>query len=110
MLIPLDPGNINYDDLYDALASNTIGGAIIDTWSHGCWGEAMACGPPYGAVTEPYGGKGSFAALPNVRMTPNVQFQTRTFWDQSAAFCGANLRALVNGQPLQQVVRNITAA
>lgn len=108
VLIPLDPNNVEWDALYDALFGNLIGGAILDVWPDGCWGFKLDCGPPYGATTEPYSGKGSFRDLPNVRMTPNVMFQSDNLWDNSAAFTGANLRALVNGDPLQGVVRNIT--
>ena len=113
VLIPLDPTNVDFDALYDALEGNAIGGAILDVWPDGCWGFKLECGPPFGPGTRPYagkGGRGSFRDLPNVRMTPNVMFQFEQFWDNSAAFCGANLNALVRGQPLDGVVRNITTA
>ncbi len=35
---------------------------------------------------------------------------SQQFFDNSAAFCGANLQALAQGQPLKGVVRNISTA
>ena len=32
VLIPLDPNNVDFAALYDALAANAIGGAILDVW------------------------------------------------------------------------------
>ena len=55
----------------------------------GCWGYKLECGPPFG----PSNGTDSFRDQ-RPRMTPNVMFQTKQFWDNSAAFVGANPRPL----------------
>jgi lactate dehydrogenase-like 2-hydroxyacid dehydrogenase len=109
VLIPLARQNVDYGALHDTLAAGAIGGAILDTWPDGCWGVNVECGAPYGSGTEPYAGTGSFKDLPNVKMTPMVMMQTEQFWDNSAKFCGANLKAFVDGRPLQGIVRNITS-
>ena len=42
-------------------------------------------------------------------MTGNIMMQPQEFWDFSAAFAAANVRALLAGEPLAGVVRNATA-
>lgn len=107
VLIPMDPTDINYDDLYAALVSKKIGGAILDVEPQGCFGIGVECGPPYGAPAQPFKQSNKFQDLPNVVLSGNVMMQTELFWDNSAKFVGANLKALVQGKPLAGIVRPI---
>ena len=96
--------------LCDLLHLQIFPPVVLHVSKPGCWGFKLECGPPFGPATAPYAGKGSFRDLPNVKMTPNVMFQTEQFWDNSAAFVGANLKAFVEGRQLNpiSIVRNIT--
>jgi hypothetical protein len=106
VLIPLDPSNVDFGALYEALDDQKIGGAILDVWpvyscynvimlsllgsvsffdagdtptQDGCWGFKLDCGPPFGKATQPWAGKGDFRKLGNVRMTPNVRILSRAY-------------------------------
>ena len=104
VLIPTNPGHVDYAALYDALAARRVGGAFLDVWPSGCWGAAEECGPPFGAATQPHGLP--FDRLENVLLTPNMMEQDDQFWRLSAHLAGDNLRALLDGAPLRGVVRN----
>lgn len=82
-------------DLYEALTSGTIAGAILDVW----W--------RYPTVEEPERRPSAFPfhELPNVLMTPHSSGWTEQMMDRRWDMVIANLRALARGEPFINVVR-----
>lgn len=106
VFITVNPlGDEGLDALYKALSSKSIGGAFVDAWFHGCPGLALACGPEYGQPAWPTPDK-RLLELDNVQLTSNNLDQDDWFWSQSAIAVSANLKALVTGGPLSNVVSN----
>lgn len=110
VVIPIAGPPVDYDALYEALSKKAIGGAVLDSWRHGCWSYPVAaCGPAYGPDAEPYA-KDPIQLLDNVIPLPGMAMRDAKFWEDSAVFVGKNLLALVNNQPLQGVLRNGTSS
>jgi len=81
--------------LYDALAHGRIGGAIIDTWYN----------YPSPGAAHPMPSALPFHALPNIVMTPHMSGWTSGTIRRRQLTMAANIKRLVAGQPLQNVVR-----
>jgi len=81
--------------LYDALATGRIAGAIIDTWYR----------YPSPDAPHPMPSALPFHALPNIVMTPHMSGWTSGTIRRRQATMAANIKRLVNGQPVQNVVR-----
>jgi phosphoglycerate dehydrogenase-like enzyme len=81
--------------LYDALASQRIGGAIIDTWYIYPSPTVVECAPS----------RFDFAALPNVVMTPHMSGWTSGTVTRRQQKMAENIARLVAGQPLLNVVK-----
>jgi len=81
--------------LYDALASGTIAGAVIDVW----WRYPDASNPSPRPSAMP------FHELPNVMMTPHSSQWTEQMMDRRWDMIVSNLSRLRRGEPLQDVVR-----
>ncbi|CAJ1328712.1 unnamed protein product [Effrenium voratum] len=108
VLIPISANPVDFDALYQALLTRSIG-AVLDVWPQGCWHfPDMFCGPPYSKEAQPY--PQNIRSLSNVLTLPGVAMRDDRFWSNSAAFAGKNLVALANGSSLQGVVRNASAA
>ncbi len=82
-------------DLYEALTSGVIAGAIIDVW----WRYPTAEEPERRPSAYP------FETLPNVFMTPHSSGWTEQMMDRRWDMVIANLRASWRGEPFQNVVR-----
>ena len=82
-------------DLYEALTSGVIAGAVIDVW----W--------QYPDASEPQrrGSRFPFHELDNVLMTPHSSGWTEQMMDRRWNMIIANLRAAWSGEPLINVVR-----
>jgi len=108
VLIPVSANPVDFDALYHALLTGSIGGAVLDVWPQGCWHYPDSfCGPPYGHEAQPYL-QSHLAQLDNVLVLPGVAMRDTKFWSNSAAWVSDNLVALIDGLPLKGVVRNAT--
>jgi phosphoglycerate dehydrogenase-like enzyme len=83
------------EDLFEALRSGVIAGAVLDTWYRY---PASASDP-----VEP--SRFPFAGLANVRMTPHSAAWTDAVWERRAAVLAANIARLKAGEPLRHIVR-----
>jgi phosphoglycerate dehydrogenase-like enzyme len=84
---------VDEDALYAALSDGVIAGAAIDVW-YGYPSEGNTAAPS----------RLPFDALPNVLMTPHSSGLTRQTFAGRAADIAANIRRLVAGDPLRNVV------
>ena len=84
--------------LYDALASCSIVGAAIDTWYE----------YPVGQDDSPRPSKYAFWELDNVIMTPHHSGATEGTRTRRAATVAANIDRLANGQPLENVIDELS--
>lgn len=79
--------------LYEALAANRIGGAVLDVWyqypSTGSQGQPAAY---------------PFSELSNVLMTPHISGVTRQTFEGRASDIVANIKRLANNEPIANVV------
>jgi phosphoglycerate dehydrogenase-like enzyme len=82
-------------DLFEALTSGIIAGAVIDVW----W--------QYPDAADPHrrGSRYPFHELDNVLMTPHSSGWTEQMMDRRWDMIMANLRATWSGEPLRNVVR-----
>lgn len=82
-------------DLYEALTSGVIAGAVIDVWwQYPVAGDAQRRGSSF-----------PFHELDNVLMTPHSSGWTEQMMDRRWDMIMANLRAIWRGEPLRNVVR-----
>jgi phosphoglycerate dehydrogenase-like enzyme len=79
--------------LHAALSDNRIGGAVIDVWYNYPKGTAHAAPADV-----------DFSSLGNVMMTPHVSGVTRQTFEGRARDIADNIRRLIDGQPLRNVV------
>lgn len=84
--------------LYDSLASNLIAGAAIDTWYE----------YPVTETDSPRPSKYPFWELDNVIMTPHHSGATVGTRDRRAATVAANIDRIAKGQPLVNVLNDIS--
>lgn len=84
--------------LYDALANNRIAGAAIDTWYD----------YPVSDTDAPRPSKYPFWELDNVIMTPHHSGATIGTRDRRAATVAANIDRIAKGQPLENVLTDIS--
>jgi phosphoglycerate dehydrogenase-like enzyme len=82
-------------DLYEALTSGLIAGAVIDVW----WQYPDAAAP------QRRGSRYPFHELDNVLMTPHSSGWTEQMMDRRWDMIVANLRATWSGEPLRNIVR-----
>lgn len=82
-------------DLYEALTSARIAGAVIDVW----WQYPDAADP------QRRGSRFPFHELDNVLMTPHSSGWTEQMMDRRWDMIMANLRAAWRGEPLRNIVR-----
>lgn len=107
LLIPISSGSVDFVALQGALTKRLSLRAVLDVWPSGCWDdESASCGPPYGQADWP--ASPTLAQLPNVFPLPGMAMRDMRFWQGSAALAASNLQALLDGKPLQHVVRNAT--
>ena len=85
---------IDEDALFDALASRQIFGAVLDVWYQY---------PSRGATHRP--SSRPFSELPNVVMTPHIAAWTREAMDARARVIADQIRRLMDGAPLRNIVR-----
>lgn len=87
-------GVVDEVSLHRALSDGVIAGAALDVWYHyPAPGEAIAAPARH-----------DFAALTNVIMTPHVAGVTRQTFEGRAGDIADNVRRLVAGEPLRNVV------
>lgn len=103
-VVPTAAETVDWDALAAELERRPSLFATLDNWPRGCWRWPDAeCGregaPSWPAATR-------FAALPNALTTPAMAMRDEVLWAESAAFVARNLRALLEGAPLEFVVRN----
>ncbi|HJP28003.1 MAG TPA: 2-hydroxyacid dehydrogenase [Dehalococcoidia bacterium] len=84
--------------LYDALASKLIAGAAIDTWYE----------YPVGDDDQPRPSKYPFWELGNIVMTPHHSGATFGTRNRRAATVAANIDRLTKGQPLENVLNDVS--
>lgn len=85
---------VNEQALYDALAGNRIGGAIIDTWYN----------YPDGSGTEPWPSNLPFHELPNTILSAHESAWTEALQTRRWQFVADNLERVRRGEePLNQV-------
>lgn len=84
---------VDEDALFAALSEGRLGGAAIDVW-YSYPGDPAATAPS----------RHRFGDLPNVLLTPHVSGVAISTFAGRAADIGANVTALVNGEPLSNVV------
>jgi phosphoglycerate dehydrogenase-like enzyme len=84
--------------LYDALVSNRIAGAAIDTWYE----------YPVTETDSPRPSKYPFWELDNIIMTPHHSGATYGTRDRRAATVATNIDRLAKGQPLVNVLEDIS--
>ena len=84
--------------LFDALSSRSIAGAAIDTWYE----------YPVGQDDSPRPSKYPFWELDNLIMTPHHSGATEGTRVRRAATVAANIDRLVNGQPLENVIQELS--
>jgi len=107
LLIPIASGSVDFVALQAALTKRQSLRAVLDVWPSGCWDdESASCGPPYGKADWPV--SPTLTQLPNVFPLPGMAMRDTRFWQGSAALAASNLQALLNGKPLQHIVRNAT--
>lgn len=82
-------------DLYEALSSATIAGAVIDVW----WQY------PDAGNAQRRGSRFAFHEMDNVLMTPHSSGWTEQMMDRRWDMIVANLRAIWRGEPLSNLVR-----
>lgn len=82
---------IDEDALYDALADNRIGGAILDTWYV----------YPSADTPNPHPGNRPFHLLPNVTMTPHMSGWTHGTIARRRADMADNVNRLARNEPLR---------
>ena len=80
--------------LYDALRTQRIGGAVIDTWYN----------YPTGAETTAAPSSLPFADLPNVLMTPHMSGWTHGTIARRQEVMAANIRRRMRGEPCENVL------
>jgi phosphoglycerate dehydrogenase-like enzyme len=83
------------EDLYQALKQGLIAGAVIDAWYQ----------YPASATDKVAPSRFPFGDLPNVRMTPHSSAWTDGVWERRCRFIADNMRRLVTGAPLMNIVR-----
>lgn len=86
---------VDEDALYDALASRSIGGAVLDVWYR----------YPSSAEPDPPPAHRPFWELPNVWCTPHSSAWTRELSQRRYAVVAANINALGADRPLVNLVR-----
>lgn len=79
--------------LYQALAANRIGGAVLDVWYQ--YPTTGSHGQP---ATHPFG------ELPNVLMTPHISGVTRQTFEGRVRDIVANIQRLASNEPIANVV------
>ena len=84
--------------LYDALASRTITGAAIDTWYE----------YPSGTADQPRPSRAPFWDLPNIIMTPHHSGATFGTASRRGQTVAANIDRLTRGEPLLNVVTELS--
>jgi phosphoglycerate dehydrogenase-like enzyme len=84
--------------LYDALASKSIAGAAIDTWYE----------YPVSDSDQPRPSKYPFWELDNIVMTPHHSGATFGTRDRRAETVAANIDRLANGEPLVNVLDDVS--
>ena len=91
---------ISEPDLYRALQSRQIAGAVLDAWYH------------YPSAQNPHPAPSDFpfSALDNVIMTPHISGWTDGMLDRRWSEIAANLDNLALGKPLINLVRAADAA
>jgi len=89
---------VNEKALYDALKSNSIAGAAIDTWYE----------YPTSDTDTPRPSKYPFWELDNIIMTPHHSGATFGTRDRRAKTVAANIDRLSKGQPLENVLTDIS--
>jgi phosphoglycerate dehydrogenase-like enzyme len=82
-------------DLFEALRTGVIGGAVLDPW----YRYPAAATDPAAPSRLP------FETLPNVRMTPHSAAWTDAVWLRRCAFFGRNIDNVRHGAPLLNIVR-----
>ncbi len=88
------------EDLFRALESRAIAGAVLDTWYR----------YPGAASENVAPARFPFDRLPNVRCTPHASAWTEAVFDRRYAFIAQNIARLRDGRPLLNVVRPPIAA
>lgn len=83
------------EDLYQALKTGIIGGAVLDAW----YRYPASATDPVAPSRFPFG------ELPNVRMTAHSAGWTDGVWERRCAFFVENIARLKAGKPLLNVVR-----
>jgi len=86
--------------LYEALRDKKIGGAVLDVW----WNDFSW----YRSGTWP--SAYNFSELDNVVITPHASANTLESVNETLDQTASNLKALLHGQPLRNVVRNASFA
>jgi phosphoglycerate dehydrogenase-like enzyme len=86
---------IDEEALYDALKSQRIGGAIIDTWYR----------YPRIDGVSPLPSKLPFQELSNILMTPHMSGWTNGTIRRRQAVIAANIRRCFSGEPLENVIK-----
>ena len=89
---------VNEEALYNALVSGSIAGAAIDTWYV----------YPVGPDDAPRPSKYPFWELDNLIMTPHHSGATEGTRTRRAATVAANIDRLANGEPLQNVIDELS--
>lgn len=84
--------------LYDALSSRAIAGAAIDTWYE----------YPVGTDDSPRPSKHPFWELDNVIMTPHISGATFGTFERRAKTVAANIDRLTRGEPLENVIDELS--
>jgi phosphoglycerate dehydrogenase-like enzyme len=82
-------------DLYEALSTGVIGGAVLDAW----YQYPQSKDDPVEPSRFP------LAALDNVRVTAHSSAWTDGVWERRCRLFGENIRRLKAGEPLLNVVR-----
>ncbi|GGD39982.1 2-hydroxyacid dehydrogenase [Aureimonas glaciei] len=90
---------VEQDALYEALAENRIGGAVLDVWYR----------YPLGADDQVAPSQFDFSALPNAVCTPHSSAWTSELPARRYGFIAANLGRLLRGEPLLNLVRPAAA-
>jgi len=83
------------EDLFAALKTGAIAGAVLDPWYR----------YPAGAGDPAEPSRFPFASLANVRMTPHASAWTAEVWQRRVEFFADNIMRLKQGRPLLNVVR-----
>lgn len=92
-------GLIDEQPFYEALRDKRIRGAALDVW----YKYPESADDPVAASTLP------FVDLPNVVATPHMSAWTSELSDRRHRFLAKNLKAFIDGRPLENVVKPPTA-